>query len=413
MDNYQEVLVRDPKEFPEELRIALDIVTMNESPRVVGSSAYSNFRFPSDVDVFERVTVRLPREKALIFYEDQFRNIMEKILVEPELYYMDFKAGQDLRYALEPAKTVTERRIQVDDLYNQDLLTHEESIEFYRYADDEEEFREALRQKQILRWTPEEVIEGRKELPGKRQILFREALSHPSIIKLDVVSWIMVRFQSIEVFYNLRHLSRTGPVELYPLGSYTGSLLADIKRYSNRLYYNPLKLAKRLWALSRVVDCTDLLTAINPLLNSDAAALNQINADIELLIDFIHHSVDQPKWGPLSRGDAKWSPKTIRHLFLELLGFHKRITNHLAGEKYQTVHQIIDQFFNLWIEWQVEGNLNRDAIIRRLQMIHEILKEEIYQQSHEYVQQLDDMGISCPIPGKGQVVGLNFNSIYF
>ena len=413
MDNYQEIRLRDPTEFPEELKIALDIVTINESPRVVGSAAYSNFRYPSDVDVFERVTVRLPREQALIFYEDQFRNIMEKLLVEPELYYMDFKAGQDLRFDVHPEGTILERRATVDRLYDQGLLTSEEQTEFYRAAEDVDQFREALRQKRILRWSPEEVIEGRKRLPGAIEVLFRDALAQPSVVKLDVVSWIMVRFQSIEVFYNLRYLDPVqGPVEFYPLGSYTGSLLEDVKRYSSRPYYNPLKLAKRLWSLSRVIDCTALVQALNPLLSSHAAALNQVNSDAELLIDFLHHSIDQHKAGPLTKNDAKWTDKTIRHLFLELLGFHKRITNHLTGSAYEIAHQIIDQFFNLWLEWQVEGRLNREAIIRRLEAIRRILKDEIYDQSHEFLQQIDELGLSCPIPRRREVVGLDFVSTY-
>lgn len=413
MDNYREIRIRNPQEFSEELKIALDIVTINESPRIVGSAAYSNFSYPSDIDIFERVTVRLPREAALDFYADQFKNIMQKLMIDPELYYMDFKAGQDVRFDLDPPATVLERRALVDNLYDQGLLTFEETTSFYQAADDLDDFRETLRQKRILRWTPEEVIQGHKELPAKTFILFRDALAHPSVIKLDVVSWILVRFQSIEVFYNLRYVDpTTGPVELYPLGSYTESLLEDVRKYSSRMYYNPLKLAKRLWSLSRIVDCSSLIRALNPLLKSHAAALNQIDSDCELLIDFIHHLVDQPKNGPLTKEDTKWSSKTIRRLFLELLGFHKRITNHLTGEAYQFVHQIIDQFFNFWIEWQVSGHLDHAAIIKRLEAIRRILKEEIYEQSHDFLKRLDDMGISCPISRSQVIAGLDLPSSY-
>lgn len=413
MDNIQEVLVRDPNEFPEELKVALDIVTINESPRVVGSAAFLQHRYPSDVDVFEKVTVRLPREAALGFYADQFKNIMEKILVEPEIYYMDFKAGQDVRFDLVPPGTVIERREMTDHLYDQGLLTFEETVYFYQAADDPETFREALRGKRVLRWTPEEVIAGRKELPGGTFILLRDALAHPSVVKLDVVSWVLLRFQSIEVFYNLLYIDPIeGPVEFYPLGSYRESLLEDVQRYSSRMYYNPLKLAKRLWSLSRVAECSSLVAAINPLLSSHAAALNQINSDCELLINFVHRSIEQQKGGPLTKVDAKWSSKTVRRLFLEMLGFHKRITNHLTGEAYQTVHQIIDGFFDLWVEWQVSGRLDREGIVRRLEAIRRILRDEIYKQSHEFLRRLDEMGISCPISRSREITGLDLPSTY-
>ena len=407
--------MRDPEEFPASLRIALDVVTINESPRVVGSTAFAAHRYPSDVDVFERVTVGLPRSRALKFYEDQFRNIMEKLLVDPQIYYMDFKAGEDLRFdsEIDSTSTITERQEIVNTLYEKGLVTPEEIDELYRAADDLEDFREAIRQRRVLRWTPEEVISGRKELVGNTHMLFRDALGQATVVKLDVVSWIEVRFQSIEVFYNLRYLDpQTGATEFYPLGSYTRSLLDDIERYSSRRFYSPLKLTKRLWSLSRVIDCTPLLEALTPLLSSHAAALNQIQSDAELLIEFVSRSVAQPKAGPLTEGDSRWTSGTVRNLFMELLGLHKRLTNHLRGEPYEIIHQIVDEFFTLWIEWQISGRLQRGEIAKRLELIREILHEEVLRQSQEFLEQIDKMNITCRNPRFREIAGLVVPSTY-
>src|SRR5690625_1658987 len=129
-EDSREILIRNPQDYPESLKVTLDILTINETPTVVGSAAYLNHKYPSDVDVFERTTANLSRIDAISFYAKQFRNIMEKIIVSPKIFYMDFKVGRDYRYDIYVSKDNTDEREKVmHQLVEKNLLNKERSEE--------------------------------------------------------------------------------------------------------------------------------------------------------------------------------------------------------------------------------------------------------------------------------------------
>jgi len=63
-----------PEKYPEELKILLNIITINEVPKVVGS--YTNHKYQSNVDVFERVTLAASKQEAAKLFSIQFKNII-------------------------------------------------------------------------------------------------------------------------------------------------------------------------------------------------------------------------------------------------------------------------------------------------------------------------------------------------
>ena len=73
---------RDPEHYPEELKTILQRLTINETPKVVGSTAYAQHKYPSDVDVFEKVITDLPRNEALRFYADHFMRVAQIIVMD-------------------------------------------------------------------------------------------------------------------------------------------------------------------------------------------------------------------------------------------------------------------------------------------------------------------------------------------
>ena len=76
-----DLTIRDIESYPDKLKFLLDLITFNEIPKVVGSYAYTTHKYPSDVDVFERVTVDLLADEAASFYESQFKIIFGKLLI--------------------------------------------------------------------------------------------------------------------------------------------------------------------------------------------------------------------------------------------------------------------------------------------------------------------------------------------
>src|SRR5579872_3314698 len=71
--NVLNLRIRSPEDYPGKLKRILDLITFNETPKVVGSYAYLNHRYPSDVDVFDKVVLNLNKNDAANFYAQRFK----------------------------------------------------------------------------------------------------------------------------------------------------------------------------------------------------------------------------------------------------------------------------------------------------------------------------------------------------
>lgn len=363
--------IRDPESYPEKLRFTLEQVTINEIANVVGSTAYKEHKYPSDVDVYEPVIVNMNKVEAIKFYAEQFKDIFRKIMINEKLYYADFKMGFDPRFDLTIHSNILERR-KIALVYLKKGLI-EESVYLDLYKADQNEFFEIIRKQRTLRWTPDEVITGRKILNGNVFISIEDALQQDTLIKLDVITWVVNRYLSIEVFFNLQYRENNQVFSFHRLPSYIETILRDIQFYSQKEHYNPLKVIKRLWSLSRIQECQALINEINPLLKSDAAALNQIIADIEVLNLLLKQ---------------KLSKKAINKIFLEIIGFKKRIANHMSEIEY--VSQEIDKIYNSYP--------SIDELSKFLNVIASILKIEIIEKSDAFLKRLNQLNITCNNP---------------
>jgi hypothetical protein len=151
---------------------------------------------------------------------------------------------------------------------------------------------------------------------------------------------------------------------------------------------------------------------LNPLIQSDAAALNQVDTDAEVLQEFIQKSYTLPQMGFLNAYDYYWSFETVRNLFMELFGFQKRLANHLSSEIFIHLSDIIDGFFYVWLEWQRTGTLNRIVIHKHLAVIRNILKNVIFDRSRVFLAALEEMGITCPNTAFQEINAVQVKSPY-
>lgn len=388
-----QLVKRNPDDFPEKLKFALDQITINEVPRVVGSSAYKVHQYPSDVDVFEQVTYNNggSKEVAQIFYADQFQNIAERLLIQRRwFHFADFKAGLDERFKLDLPDDLTQEKAQemVTTLGNLHHLPEQLRAELFHLAStcNFEGLKEKFRELRTVRWTLEEMIKGSKTLVGGVCMTLADAIGMNSVVKLDTIVWFSGRFQPVEVFYNLQYQDHHGHVkEFNPLNNYVEGLTEDIEKYSSKQNYNPLKVLKRMWSLSRTIQCGHLLEEISPILSSNAAALNQITSDIETLEILL---------------DMTISPKQLCHVFVESLTFHKRATNHLSAGQLAEYHQLIDPIFDLYIDWAAGENVDciKSKLKQRLIMSRDYLKGVVVDLSANFLDRLNNMNISCGNP---------------
>lgn len=377
------VRVRNPDTYTPKLKLILESLTFNEIPKVVGSYAYLNHKYPSDVDVFEKVVVNLNLEESLSYYENRFKLIIKTLLAEhPTIFITDFKIGEDKRFVTSPIEMNAKLSSKGYKLSNKDIA----------------------KKIVVLRWSPDEILQGYKTLFDGVTLTLKEALNQQAIVKLDVITWLEDKFRSVEVFYNLGYVTNDGvEVSFYPLGDYSQSLLEDIKKYSSPENYAPLRVIKRLWNLSKLQQCDELLKIIDPFLSSDAAALNQIKADIEgikLILkskplyfreyDILNKSSDIYKlYGQITYVSI------ISKLTVEMLNFSKRISNHTNYEKHKEFSFIFDKIFDVWSEYKACGTYNVDLVVSLLDDLTNKLSEDIITLSKGYLQYIEELGNVC------------------
>lgn len=435
------ISMRDPESYPDKLKFVLDLITFNEIPRVVGSYAYTTHKYPSDVDVFERVIVNLNAEEAGVFYESQFKIIFEKLLINStKIFINDFKAGEDR--ILSSIYKNPELSLGNNNIREQlrRLLDTNAMNKLYSTTNDKI-FKDNLRRYVPLRWKPEEILLGQKKTISGEIVLLRDALRQQAFVKLDVITWIRDRFQSIEVLYNLNYtesnqnsnnpnnnnlngnyqinnLNNNTPDNqinnntninnptirsFLPLNEYRKFLLDDINKFSSPEFYAPLKAAKRIWSLSRIDNCTDLLQLLNPLMESNAAALNQIKSEIEVLTDVIE--MRPGKFSILKLLDYKFNGaifndavslnKITNQLFTQMLNFSKRLSNHLDLEKYTAIKNLFTDLFNEWMVYNNIGKFNKEEVKLILDDITDIISTEIIVESKEYLETVNQLNLQC------------------
>lgn len=374
--------VRDPEDYPDALKFTLEQLTINEIPKVVGSTAYIQHKYPSDVDVFENVIVNMNKNDAALFYANEIQNIVKKVIVNDDLFLADFKIGFDPIYNVNLDNSSQQSRIDyTKNLYDNKYINEVDYNNIIDNSSDIDNFYLILRQYKLLRWTPNEIIEGKKKLTNNREILLYSAIEQDSLIKMDVITWVVNRYLSIEIFFLLSYAENNTIILFHPLGNYKDSLSDDVKKYSISKYYNPLKVAKRLWSLSRISNCSDLMNVINPLLNSDAAALNQVRADIETISILLNKNNERKRKLDISR------------VFLSILGFSKRIANHSFN--ILMIELYINNIFNQWTIWKNTGILNIENISDNLIHIDNILKNDIIDKSKDFINTINTSNIIC------------------
>ena len=149
-----------------------------------------------------------------------------------------------------------------------------------------EQLRDFFREKQVVRWTAREVMDGTKELPLGKKLKLEEALTHESLVKLDV--WAKIqgnRFTEITNFFLFIYVDENGDEHIMnlELGDLIDSFMGDIILYSTTEHKKSMKVAKRMWQLATYIDYDELLNKLYPLFESDVGVLNQIAADIDVI----------------------------------------------------------------------------------------------------------------------------------
>lgn len=306
---------------------AIDLITLDPEspPTIVGSFKYVVHEYPADIDMFETYKSCCSLNKAKKDIADKFKQMAKKIKESQHIYLGDFKAGYDDRYYINIGKvngtTIKDynpEKIKKDiyKLKENNLLNKKEYDDLLEKVVKNPKLKQfydlesQIKKKYVVRWKLDEMIKGKKMLPLDIEITLEEALTHKSIVKIDI--WVYLNQRYIEmtnmymltfddIKHHLHHLS------VKP-ATYEVSLMEDLQKYSNRSINKYMKLAKRLWVYVVLKKNTKIMRILYPLFSSSASKMYQITGEIETIVNILEH-IQRPLLSSIKTNIENWKTR--------------------------------------------------------------------------------------------------------
>lgn len=332
----------------EETRALIELVTLQNDVFPVGSFKYKAHRYPGDIDIFEPVKACCDKETASKSIANKIQTMAKEIQIKPKVYLGDFKAGLDERYTI---NFLENSRDILENLRDNNLLSEKDFTEAITIAnlDDLQEF---MRKFRIVRWNLEELITGFKILPGDVQLTLSEALTHKSVVKIDLWAPLNGNYNEITNFFLIIMIDEDGKeiVLNEELGDRLVNLNHDIVKYSSKKNKNSLKLAKRLWNRALFLKDKEMPKLLYPLFQSGCNSLNQIAGESEVVRMMIQKLLNPP----------------IEELLLQIDGFRRRITDVFDVDfEPQPMFNVIKNILNSRINI-IDGLLELESMLKKV-----------------------------------------------
>jgi hypothetical protein len=320
---------RQPKDFPALNWRTIDLITTQQNVLPVGSALYKAHKYPSDVDIMERIEWKGTWNDVRLQVTDKLQMIAQRVKHTPNTFIGDFKAGEDERFNFYIGQIMDDQvqdynfeiiQTELDNLYEQRLFTLEEYNHFSEMnsnlnvnltTEAFEQFADELREYHIVRWTTDDLIRGYKTLPGHKRLTLFDALSDHTIVKIDV--WapaayldvspecqqlygrLLWRFQEFTNWLLITQIDENGERHnlTQDLPEYAHALQQDAEYYiTHPQEHKTLKGAKRFWSyllyyysVDRDPVIYEMLNRLAPLFSSFPALLNSVAADLDLLLN--------------------------------------------------------------------------------------------------------------------------------
>ena len=270
-------------------------------PKIVGSFRYIVHEYPADIDLYEEF-VGNSQKQTIDQCVRHFQQLARRIHASTKQIFLgDFKAGVDERYKIDIGNVLDHKHVHGYDsekvkkafleLHKKGLLTSSEVPKWLKYAVEKptiyqhEELEELIRSKLVVRWSLEELIDGKKVLPGpgKPIITLESALTMKSIVKIDLWFYFQNRYIEITNWYNISFKNEIGLLEALTIKpeKYEDTLKKDLTYYHDPKLQKHMKFAKRMWLYGVLKNDKEFLIRLYPLFSSGAAKLYQICSDVE------------------------------------------------------------------------------------------------------------------------------------
>lgn len=295
--------IRPIESYTQDIKHAIQTIEMSDTVPY-GSFKWKSMTNPSDIDLMSHIVEKGTLDKATESIAKQMKDVVVNIMSKKGYFVGDIKAGTDHIFQLDIGQIQNEKVINynylriledIAELYKDKKFTKTEYdylvsllkpdisvTNFYK-------LHEAIRNKYILRWLPEDVIKGYLILFDGRKILLKDAIRDNSAVKIDMFAPIDGKYIEVTNYLFLFVKGANGksePINVDENG-FEQTLKAQIAQLSNKAFLKPFKLSKRIWALARYQNNMVVYKKLIPLFQSPISELGQMDSEIDTLKEML------------------------------------------------------------------------------------------------------------------------------
>lgn len=400
--------ILEPRNIDPKLKNIIDIVTIEQKIKPVGTYGYNIFQYPSDIDLFEKIRSDKPRDLFIKNIIDRIKNIIQSIILSDNIYFIEFKAGVDERFEIKDHKNIIDITKKIKQWYDDHLISKCEALnvidlikkyhELKKITNATQETERILnelsntvREFKMLRWNVGEILNGVKKLRSHEHedhtINLYDALNMSEVTKLDTLIWYENRYIEMTNYFYFElidPLTEEIIIISKPFNNYIDSLKKDISKYAGCTYYpiDILKMLKRMFLLYSSIyknnpeeSLRNIMWEITNIVNDSPGALSQIKADFEALDTVL----------------KVLNANNLKNICIMLNNMTKRFNNNIELELTNNFNATKNKLFIIYAEYQMHVNSKNNNEI---------------QQSHSlFVKILDDF-IKIWISELGKIINI-------
>jgi len=275
-----------PQQYPEQAVRVLNAMTFTNGAglKIMGSASLQSQSYAGDYDGYEIVEHKSPEQLV-----EKFKHIIEALWALPKTYIGDIKAGvvEEWRVLPKSATTFAGSEQKIEALLKGKIISPAEAAEAKQLVKKKPTKVNILKALQdlkfhIVRWTPDEIIAGSKKLRDGRTYTLKEAITSPTMTKVDVVSLVNGKYTEFSVIYEFHYDGRVlNPDYMDPEKTLSDSL---------KLYEaegNRFKALKRRFALAKLHNDVPALAKYNKVLNSELGKIYVLYSVVKTIGDLL------------------------------------------------------------------------------------------------------------------------------
>ena len=279
-----------PDNYSQEVLKVFEALSMTDLKKffLVGSASLRSQQYSADFDCMEKVRISNAAEMV-----HNLRDVVKSLRAIPDCFIGDIKCGEEKTWdvfngnaAIVDGKVQnfnpTESKGRLDNLRNRNIIGPKEAKEAAALLDKATTRLGFIIAKKtikfhILRWKPQQILEGFQEYRGHRFTL-EDAVTSRGLIKVDAVANIADRYTE---FSNIYDTYLNGELVSARGSNIVQSLSDDIMFYNKT---NPFKALKRYFALVKLRKDAKAAAILVPIMNSDLGLMDRPSSAYNLKI---------------------------------------------------------------------------------------------------------------------------------